>query len=213
MDQIPATTVVDVFYDFRPESGFANAITPGQTARAIDAFNLWSGVSNLNFTQNTSVPTSDIINVGTGDLAALGSTSGPGGTLGLGGGFFTHGGIHSITGGVAWMDFAETWDETIGNGNPAGTFDYFTVTVQEIGHALGLGHVDDLLGPDMMDGFYGGEQVTLSINDISHITSVYGAASQPIPEPATIALLGIGLVGLAGAAVRRRFGRSADARC
>ncbi|MCP4268602.1 MAG: PEP-CTERM sorting domain-containing protein [Candidatus Brocadiaceae bacterium] len=30
------------------------------------------------------------------------------------------------------------------------------------------------------------------------------AASQPVPEPTTIALLGIGLVGLAGAEVRRR---------
>ncbi len=206
LDQIPLTPVIDVFYDFRPVGGFANEITPGQKARAIDAFDLWSSVSNLNFIQNTVVLDSAIINVGTGSLRAFGETSRPGGILGLGGGTFTHDSTHSITGGVAWMDFKDSWDETIGNGNPGGTFDYFTVAVQEIGHALGLGHVDDLSGTDMMDGFYVSEQVSLSINDISHITSVYGA-SEPIPEPTTIALLGIGLIGLGGIAARRRFKR------
>ncbi len=44
--------------------------------------------------------------------------------------------IEGITAGAAWQDFAETWDETLGNGNPPGTVDYFTVAAQEIGHPI-----------------------------------------------------------------------------
>ena len=202
----PATPgPIIVTYDFRMQGGFANAITAAQKANAVSALNAWSAGTNgkLQFVQDTLAAAADIINIGTGDLAALGFGSGPGGVLGLGGGFFTHANpnIHSITAGVAWQDFAETWDTTIANGNPAGTFDYFTVVTQEIGHALGLGHTDNSPGLDIMDGFYSVEQTGLSAIDVAHIQSVYGR----VPEPATLAVFGMGLAGL-GFMRRRRLG-------
>ncbi|MBW3543204.1 MAG: pre-peptidase C-terminal domain-containing protein, partial [Planctomycetes bacterium] len=173
--------VIDIYYDFRPIGSYANLITAGQIALAETAFDRWEAASRgaIRFTRNTIASLDDIINVGTGDLAAIGGTSGPGGTLGLGGGRFTHGIDHTITRGVAWMDSAESWDEIIGNGNPAGTVDYFTVVGQEIGHALGLGHTDDLPERDIMDGIYTAETSVYSANDALHIQAVYGSGPQP----------------------------------
>ena len=182
-------------YDFRTEGGFSNDITAGQQARAVDALSAWSAATfgRIVFVQDTGADREDIINIGTGDLAALGFTSGPGGTLALGGGFFNHGaGAHEITEGVAWQDKDETWDEIIGNGNPAGTFDYFTVVAQEVGHALGLGHTNDVPDPQIMDGTYIAEQTAFSTVDIDHIQSVYGLLL--VPEPNTLILVGSGLL-------------------
>ncbi len=185
-------------YDFRSQGGFANLITAGQQARVIDALNGFSAATNgrLQFVQDTVTASANIVNIGTGDLAALGSTSAPGGILGLGGGSFDHGGGHLISNAVAWQDFAETWDEELGNGNPAGTFDYFTVAAQEIGHAIGFGHIT---GDGIMNGAYTGERTTFSGEDVEHIQSVYGASA--IPEPGSAFLL---MAGFAGLMIRRR---------
>lgn len=203
---------ITIKYDFRNQNGYANVITTDQKARAVDALNAWSAATNgkVVFVQDTLAPASDIINIGTGDLAALGFTSGPGGTLALGGGVFTHSNpsVHSITSGVAWQDFKESWDTTIGNGNPSGTFDYFTVVAQEIGHALGLGHTDNTGTTNIMNGSYSVEQTGLSQNDIRHMQSIYGfnaAAGPAVPEPATWAIFGIGCGVLV---ISVRFGRS-----
>ena len=70
------------------------------------------------------------------------------------------------------MDSAETWDEF--NGNPPDTFDYLSVVTQEVGHALGLGHDDDLGGTNIMNGSYTGEVAEYSTNDEEHTQAVYG---------------------------------------
>jgi len=178
--------VIDIYYDFRDVGSFSNLITPGQMARSRDALDAWEAATSggVKFTQNTSAPNSDIVNIGSGDLAALGGTSGPGGTLGLGGGVFTHDANHTITAGIAWQDSQENWDDQFNNGNPTGTIDYFTVVAQEIGHGIGLGHTSDIAGPDLMDGIYSGEQTTASVNDIEHILVLYGAGpAGPGPGP------------------------------
>ena len=214
----PASSgTLTIFYDFRPLGPFANAITAGQKANAVAAMSAMSAATDggsgpkLIFVQDTVGPASGLVNIGTGDLAALGAVSGPGGTLGLGGGIFNHSGAtHSISFGVAWQDVSETWDETIGNANPAGTFDYFTVVFQEIGHAIGLGHTDNTGSLNLMNGSYTVEQTAPTAIDISHIQSVYGVSGSVSvsPEPGSITIWSIltCLVGLVFRRPRRRAG-------
>ncbi len=189
----PATPgPITVKYDFRSQNGYANLITPEQQAAAETALNAWSAATGgkLQFVQDSAAADRDIINIGTGDLAAVSFDSAAGGVLGYGGGTFTHAGaIHSISNAAVWLDFAETWDATYNNGDPGGGYDYFTVVAQEIGHALGLGHTT--APGSIMNDTYSGELTALAAIDIEHIRSVYGVAA--VPLPAGVWLLGSGL--------------------
>jgi uncharacterized protein GlcG (DUF336 family) len=157
---------VVVRYDFRDQGGFRNQITTEQQAVAVAALNAWSDATGgkVIFVQDTNAPASHIVNIGTGDLQAFGHVSGAGGLLGLGGGHVTlapDGQI--IAGGVAWLDAAENWDNTIGNGDQAGTFDFFTVVAHEQGHTLGFADSKGRANGDIMTGVYTAERSIDSI--------------------------------------------------
>ena len=175
VDRDPATYRIEVLYDFRAENGFANQITAAQQAAAEAALGRWEDASlgRLSFVRSTTAARADIVNIGTGNLAAVGAASGPRGTLGAGGGAVTHDAAHRLTNGVAWMDVAENWDTVLGNGDPAGTFDYFTAVAHEIGHALGLGHTTNTAERELMDGSYVNEVINFFDNDLAHIQSLY----------------------------------------
>ena len=198
-DQLPQTPAIDIYYDFRPTiMGQPNWIAPWQATSTVSAFQTWSSVSNLNFIQNTWAPESQIINIGVSPI------DGQWGILGQGGYSYTNaGGSWHIAGGAVDMDANENWDPIMGNGNPPGTFDFFTVAVHEVGHALGLDHSGN--GIDLLYSYYTGEKTWASATDVANIQSLYGVGSsnggtgkvdslEAVPEPSTIALVGIGLI-------------------
>jgi len=163
-----------VKYDFRSVNGFKNQITQQQRELAVQALSAWSNATKglLVFEQDMQAGDLQIINMGVGDLAAFGYVSGAGGTMSVGGGAMTTRPDSSpVLGGVAWLDQDENWDMIIGNGNPAGTRDFFTVMAHETGHALGIDHSAD--GRGIMSRAYPGELTQLGPEDVGHQSAWY----------------------------------------
>jgi hypothetical protein len=83
------------------------------------------------------------------------------------------------------------------------SIDLFTVLLHEAGHALGLDHSEYSTSVMALYSVRGGALRTLQADDIAGIQALYGPATAAIPEPGTVVLLGIGLVGLG--VFRKRF--------
>ena len=94
------------------------------------------------------------------------------------------------------FDNANLWSD----GGSAGTIDFYSVALHELGHAIGLGH-STVVG-SVMEAVYGGARRTLTADDIAGVQAIYG----PIPEPTTSLLMLFGALAVVGV-VRQRASR------
>lgn len=194
-NQVPGSGGINIYFDFRSRDGVANQITPAEQAVAIDAMNMWSNATNgrLHFFRNTTAPDSQIINIGKGNLRAVGDISVRGGVVGEGGvdnAFADGNGNNVLHQGFAWLDVAENWNLTPGT-SPRGTTNFFVVAAHEIGHALGLGHNDDLPGPSIMNSTVNDFLIGPSASDLAEVQFLYPPGAG-VPNVDSNALLVVG---------------------
>jgi len=101
-------------------------------------------------------------------------------------------------GGDVFFDVDETWVDDP-NDDPLDIgFDFFTVALHEIGHALGLNH--SFVSGSVMEAVYDGSRRSLTADDIEGIIALYG----PVPEPGSA---GLALLGAMGILLGRRRSR------
>ncbi len=156
-----------IHYDFRDANGVKNEISAQQIQTTEAVLQDWSAASGgkVTFVRDTTSPTSDIVNIGVGDLSAVGMASAEGGTLGT-----SQHAIQTINGaqtsiGTIWLDHSETWVDGQSSGTTSTGTDFATVMAHEVGHTLGIS--DDLTSQGIMSPTYSGAQ------DLAGITTAF----------------------------------------
>ncbi len=147
-----------IHYDFRDSNGVKNDISAQQIQTTEAVLQDWSAASGgkIQFVRDTSAPTSDIVNIGVGDLSAVGMTSSQSGTLGT-----SQHAIEAVNGrqtavGTIWLNSSETWVDSLSAGTTSSGTDFATVMAHEVGHTLGIS--DDVTSQGVMSPIYSGAQ-------------------------------------------------------
>ena len=96
------------------------------------------------------------------------------------------------------FDVNRTWLNTLDDVGANGDYDFHSIVLHEIGHALGLGHSSD--SNSVMASAYQGSRRTLQGDDIAGIQALYG-----VPEPSGALLGFVGLTLLAMTRPARNF--------
>ena len=223
VDPTPPSSLTTVTY-FVHSHGGVNALSVDQIARISDAAEVWN-------TSGALVALSEVASDSIADVHVHGDgASGCGGGA-IGCAEFTYFLAHNplgYTDGHPQHEMASNQGFTqeltmlrrtdwYTGSDPSGIggseLDYMSVAIQEFGHHLGLSHNDSTTGHPLaefnispMNGVlqFGVTRRVLQSSDIDAITHLYGAA-EPIPEPTTIALFGIGLAGMGGRYIRKKI--------
>lgn len=106
-------------------------------------------------------------------------------------------GLGGTLAGDLHLDVNRNWVDDPTAAASTSRFDFHTIVLHEIGHALGLGHSTER--GSVMENAYRGANRELTADDIAAIQSLYG-----VPEPSTLALAAVAFAAIACAARKRR---------
>ena len=93
------------------------------------------------------------------------------------------------------FDIGDCWESAF-DGTVDACFDIGQVAKHEIGHSIGLDHTG--VPGSLMNPFYTEAFVGLQADDIAGGCHIYGCGPVGVPEPGTLALAGLGLLGMMG---------------